>query len=730
MDNIDVSKAKSTKNRVKELRVYVITVLTCLLVLFWGFNLTEVNFKVPFTYNGDNLLSYLYSKTLMENNWVLINNNLGAPYNFSYYDFPMADNLFFAIIKILVIILKDSVLTINIYYLLTYVITAVTSVYVFRRFKIHEFFSIIGAIIYAFIPYHMLRGTAHLFLSSYFLIPLSIMVIIWIAIGDNDLFDLNEKKIKFNSNILISIIIILLVSSAGVYYAFFAGFFICIVIISTIIKTRSINKLINGLVYITLLTSGIIINLLPNILYVMKNGKNIITANRVPLEAEIYGMKITQLFFPIDNHNVSFLKNLQQMYINAPLPNEGSEYLGVIAIIGFIIAILLLFSTDKDIILTVLKELNLFAILLATIGGFGSIFSILISSQIRAYNRISIYIAFFGIFIAIIYANKIWLSLKNVLSKCIYIVVIIMVSSFSLYDQVSLFTIDTTLVEQEYLSDDYFIKAIEKQLPKGAMVFQLPYVPFPENPPINNMTDYELIKGYLHSESLRWSYPTMKGRRGDEWVKEISSKPVPELVDSICIIGFDGIYIDSFGYLPEELEYLMEELLKITNETPIISGNNRLIFIKLSSYRQKLIDEYGKGRFERTKDDILNPTVLTWTNGFSVLEGDEINNWRWSNKKGELIINNYSDEIKNLTLEFTISTIEPTMSITTISSSMFETKILDTNLEGQFVALDINVPPGVNSIIFESTANRVYAPNDPRELYFKVDNFKLEKIND
>ena len=58
------------------------------------------------------------------------------------------------------------------------------------------------------------------------------------------------------------------------------------------------------------------------------------------------------------------------------------------------------------------------------------------------------------------------------------------------------------------------------------MVFQLPYVPFPENPPVQQMSDYDHLRGALHSRTLKWSYPTMRGRWGDTWQRAIAQKRV------------------------------------------------------------------------------------------------------------------------------------------------------------------------------------------------------------
>jgi phosphoglycerol transferase len=114
------------------------------------------------------------------------------------------------------------------------------------------------------------------------------------------------------------------------------------------------------------------------------------------------------------------------------------------------------------------------------------------------------------------------------------------------------------------------------------MVFQLPYVPFPENPNVNKMSDYDLYRGYLHSKSLRWSYGAMKGRDSDAWQRSVASRPLGEFVGEISKAGFKGIYIDRFGY-EDNGANIESELSHILKSKPIVSENGRLAFYELSS---------------------------------------------------------------------------------------------------------------------------------------------------
>lgn len=50
------------------------------------------------------------------------------------------------------------------------------------------------------------------------------------------------------------------------------------------------------------------------------------------------------------------------------------------------------------------------------------------------------------------------------------------------------------------------VKQVQTELPSGASVFQLRYLPYPESPPMYEMQDYDPLRGYLHTTGLRWSY--------------------------------------------------------------------------------------------------------------------------------------------------------------------------------------------------------------------------------
>src|SRR5262249_34758355 len=156
----------------------------------------------------------------------------------------------------------------------------------------------------------------------------------------------------------------------------------------------------------------------------------------------------------------------------------------------------------------------------ADIGGFGSLLSFYLT-WIRAFNRLSVFIAFFALLALLILLGRAcsrssrpvaWLSTSLVLLLLL-----------GLFDQTSKsFVPDYALLKRICESDAEFVRQMEEHLPEGAMIFQLPYTPFPEPRPVGKMDDYEFFRPYLHSQKLRWSYGAVKGRAADTWQLDIA----------------------------------------------------------------------------------------------------------------------------------------------------------------------------------------------------------------
>jgi phosphoglycerol transferase len=403
-------KAISTKNEyIKSIVLYPLAIVLSLLILSLVIKLWQADLAVPFVYGADAVFSSALIKGIIDNGWILHNSFLGAPFASSMYDFPTSDNvIIFVLVKFISLFTSNFAIILNLVYILTYILTPVTTLYVLRKFGVSKINSLIFGLLYTFLSYHLYRGEGHFFLSIYFQVPLIIMVTLQLHSDDDFLLNKSSsqefKKIILNKKSIIAVLICLLVSGTGVYYAFFGCFFLLLAGISASLAKKKATILFSSMLLVAVIVFGLLINYSPNFALWNQYGVNAEVKHKNPVQSEIYGLKITQLLLPVSGHHINYLANNKAKYNTyAPLVNENdSVSLGIVGSVGFVFLIAYkLFVRVKDPkyeLYKILSNLNLAGVLLATIGGFGTLFALIFLPEIRAYNRIVVYIAFFSLF--------------------------------------------------------------------------------------------------------------------------------------------------------------------------------------------------------------------------------------------------------------------------------------------------------------------------------------------
>jgi phosphoglycerol transferase len=218
-----------------------------------------------------------------------------------------------------------------------------------------------------------------------------------------------------------------------------------------------------------------------------------------------------------------------------------------------------------------------------TIGGFGSVFSMVITSSVRGWNRISVFIGFgslFGIFIILqdlLNKRFSWLNFVFISGS---IALLFLVGG--LYDQTaSASKSGNEQIKKNFHIDKSFIQSIEKSLSPGSAVYQLPYMPFPEVAPLHRLHTYDLSVGFLHSSSLRWSYAGMKGRSGDLFYRSLAKESLEKQYEVIKRLGFSGIYIDKRGFA-DNGQAVIEGLTSLLGAPPaLMRADGEVAFFRL-----------------------------------------------------------------------------------------------------------------------------------------------------
>ncbi len=719
---------------------YAGAVVLCAVILVWAMKLWKAELPIPFEYAGDALFGSALIKGTIENGWYLHNDFLGVPTGSDLRDFPSSHSFHILVMKLLSLWTPDYAMVLNLYFLLTFPLAVMASLFVFRSFRLSYASSVVGSLLFAFLPFHFLRGESHIFLASYYLIPLMVMVIMWVGLGELQFSDAKDhcggRWGLVRSKAVASIAICLLVASGGVYYAFFAGFFLLVAGVYSFLHRRDFRQLLACAILLVTLGLGLLVNLWPSISYIYLHGKNSIATARSATEAEGYGLKLVQLILPVTGHRVSWLAEFKEQYNRlAPLVNENDfASLGTVGSVGFLMLLGLAIFRKPEIghrdVLHALAVLNIAALSLGTVGGLGSLFALTVHPQIRAYNRISVYIAFFSLFAVVLLLEELvrrWAGSKS--GRCMVYGVLGLILLGGIMDQTtSRFVPPYEELKTKYANDADFVRAIEASVPEHAMIFQLPYIPFPEYPPVHQMPDYSLLRGYLHSKTLRWSYGAIKGREGDAWQEHVVSKPLIELVETLAFAGFSGVYIDRTGYADQGTK-LEEELRNILAVKPvvIVSRDGNLAFYNLEAFTKGLRENDTFEEWQSKRDAGLHPLLFRWAKGFSTLEGTPEHNWRWCSYRGELHIDNLLKRPRVVVLEMSFETGHTEISRLRIDSPWFSRE-LEINATARPYSKKFTIPPGRHTIRFVSDARQVDAPGDFRTLVFRIQNFRLKEL--
>ena len=257
----------------------------------------------------------------------------------------------------------------------------------------------IGTLLFDFMYYHFMRLVSHFCLSSYEFVPLSILICVWLW-KDDKLFEFGKGFFKYKKNYLVLLFFFMIANNGIGYYTFFTCMFLAITGISKAMKHRSWKAVFQMIRMVVSNVLFMVIALIPCIIYQIQNGANL--TERSLADSELYALKIVQLLIPYKDYGIQKLQEYNQEYYQTFIKTESmTSYLGIMAGIGFL-ALIIGLMRRREIArrrepLALFVELNVFAVLFATMGGFGGIFANFVTSLVRGTNRISIFIAFMSL---------------------------------------------------------------------------------------------------------------------------------------------------------------------------------------------------------------------------------------------------------------------------------------------------------------------------------------------
>lgn len=724
-----------------ELAWIAATALVATIVAIVDLKLWNMHARVPiFDVTGDGAYYLASVKGVVENGWFWHNPDLAAPFGQSNYDFaaPFGDVAHFAIVRVLGILLGgDPVLAFNAFFLLCFPLIAVVAYGVLRDLGAAPLAALVAGVLFAFLPYHLARNQTHLFLTSYYAIPLAVWLVVAVAEGRRLL---DPGRAARRRTLLVAGVCVV-VGIASNYYAVFALLMLVTVVPVAALARRSRTILIQGAAVTALVAASFALAHAPAVVHPLLEGANEGVAERQPSDSELFGLKLTYMVLPRPEHRVDFLARRGEHYLDTTLQRgEGFDpALGTVATLGLLGALVVLLTTGLSGRAASLRRARvatagavaLSAFLIGTVGGVSALIAFEISPQVRAWNRLSLVIAFAALLAVALALTALGERLRaRGRPAWVAGAAVVAVGLLGILDQTSPSDApDHARNAAAWKVDEDFVSAIERRLPADADVLQLPYMSYPEHGQLNAIADYELFKGYVHSDRLRWTYGAIKGRPTD-WLGAHKALTTEQLAASAAAAGFGGVYLDAFGYAGAAAADATAALQRIAGPgTALASEGGRLRFFDLRPAAQRLAGRTTAAERAALKAALLRPVVLDHGAGFSYQETAGATPFRWAREDARLELDNPLRGVRTLRFTATLYGGAATPSQVTITLPGGRRRVLAVTDKGLAVDIPFAAPHGASTLRLQTSGPP--APNpagNVRDLRLRVVDPKVEDV--
>jgi len=491
----------------------------------------------PIDYWGDALFTAGVVKACQEGSYVPFFSKLvwthGAPFVASWNDFPIPEDLVFCGTGYLAR-LTGLFAAINLAYLGAALLAALSMYWVMRAMRVRWQWSFLLSALFGLSPFLFHRTVHHFNLIFYWHAPWCVLLSIWAA----SRYGVPLKSRRFYLGCAVA-------AAAGFQNPYFLNFFLQMLGLSTVaglLRHRGRPRKAAALTWLAVAGLCFFLSNMDTLFYQVTHGPNLNAMARSAADLERFALKPLELIIPQQPHIIPAVDQAAFLFTqNNTVIRTEHEYIGLVSAIA-------LLSTLGACVVAVMRgrrsrpgDLGLLTVWLmaySVIGGLNAALGAVGIVLFRSSNRVSIFImalSLLGFGLLVSRATRRW---RGWVQATVAVVILPLAAFEQVFPRKT--AAETIAIHERARADQELVAVMQARLPRGARVFQLPPVEFPE-------ASFEPFRPFLWSEGLSYSFGNMRGRPEADWQNRVAALPPAQLLPVLDEAGFKAIFIEGNG---------------------------------------------------------------------------------------------------------------------------------------------------------------------------------------
>lgn len=629
----------------QNLRDVALTTGFSVLVFLLGFGWDLDRLRYPLG-AGDALYAYATVDTWGHGD-IFGNTTYGFPFGWDQRYFPTTDVIQNAVGALIVFATDNPFLGLNAVFALSFPLTALASLWVFRLAGVRGPVAIVASLAITTIPFHWLR-VEHPYLATMYPAVLGVGLALITAVGGVE----SAKSVPWwRSKRYQSAIAATIVALSGIYFAFFSVLLCAVAFVYRLCHVQLTSRTLLSAAPAGVVATITGMALSPAILHQRANPSISPIAERMPFESVSYSGNLLFAMLPAPITRVPGLREavepLESAMAAATSTGVGvhllSNFGSLFSTLAVVVCLIGWVASSKSRVAVPASwrgaepSLALIGLLVAVAAlffvpfGLNLAFAGTISPQIRGWDRLVVVLLVLVITGAVVSwrdlgwpssGARVWVGVAGALA----ILAVDAVAPHRTYFDEATFS-----GRIEYDHAIVYTDALNSLVPGGCGVLQLPYQDFPEAAGLNNLPTYQALLPSLTDPTKSWSYGAMKNTRASQWARQLGDDLTPEVIDQLRRAGFCAVHVDRRGYTDQTWAPLTDRLTQLLGP-PILTGHNgdwwayRLPVTGASAR----VDVRDPSDIERETLSFYYPPVVSPSPGTSASEErDASHRWWW-----------------------------------------------------------------------------------------------------